>query len=169
MSHEVNRSLQWYDALVGRLRSGRGSAVAGQKRGRLVEDFVENIVKSIFQDGYDARCSFIGQRNDVARCDFAIPNRVRPSIVIEAKGYDATGSKMTDVIGDIEKIISAKRQDTAFLLFTDGTSWLQRRSDFVKIVEYQNQGDITKIYTLKMAPEFERDLGQLKSENSPVV
>jgi hypothetical protein len=84
--------------------------------------------------------------------------------LIEAKGYGATGSKMTDIIGDIEKIIAAKRPDTAFLFFTDGVTWKQRRSDLRKIVEYQNHGDITRIYTYAMAEAFEADLRQLKNE-----
>ena len=46
--------------------------------------------------------------------------------MIESKGYGATGSKMSGVIGDIEKIIAAKRSDTAFLFFTDGVAWSQR-------------------------------------------
>jgi hypothetical protein len=71
---------------------------------------------------------------------------------------------MTDIIGDIEKIIAAKRPDTAFLFFTDGVTWTQRRSDLRKIVEYQNKGDITHIYTYAMAEAFEADLRQLKDE-----
>ena len=71
---------------------------------------------------------------------------------------------MTDIIGDIEKIIAAKRPDTAFLFFTDGLTWKQRKSDLRKIVEYQNNGDITRIYTYAMAQQFEADLKQLKQE-----
>jgi hypothetical protein len=67
-----------------------------------------------------------------------------------------------DIIGDIEQIIAAKRADTAFLFFTDGVTWKQRRSDLRKIVEYQNNGDITRIYTYAMADAFEADLLQLK-------
>jgi hypothetical protein len=73
---------------------------------------------------------------------------------------------MTDIIGDIEKIIAAKRPDTAFLFFTDGLSWKQRRSDLKKIVEYQNEGEVTRIYTMAMAAAFEADLRQLKKEHS---
>ena len=56
-----------------------------------------------------------------AKCDVAIPNNERPRIVIESKAYGATGSKMDDVIGDIQKIIEVKRDDTSFLLLTDGS------------------------------------------------
>ena len=164
MAEEVNREPHWSDVLVERLRSGRGSAISGQRRGRGVEDFAQAIVEKVFGAGFHMRCTFAGPRGRLAKCDFAIPSRENPRIVIEAKGYGATGSKMTDVIGDIEKIIAAKRSDTAFLFFTDGLSWKQRKSDLRKIVEYQNAGDITRIYTYAMADRLESDLEQLKRE-----
>lgn len=164
MAEQTNRTPKWGDILVERLRSGRGSAISGQKRGRGVEDFAEAIVKKVFGEAYEARGSFTGARGKTAKCDFAIPSKVDPRILIESKGYGATGSKMTDVIGDIEKIIAAKRTDTAFLFFTDGLTWKQRRNDFRKIVEYQNAGDITRIYTYAMVQQFEDDLRQLKAE-----
>ena len=57
--------------------------------------------------------------------------------VIEAKGFEATGSKQTDVIGDVERIIKDKRSDTTFLLFTDGLSWRVRSNDLRKLVKYR--------------------------------
>lgn len=164
MAAETQRPLHWGDNLVEHLRSGRGSAISGQRRGRDVEDFAEARVKSVFGETYDSRCNFVGARGQIAKCDFAIPSKDSPRIVVESKGYGATGSKMTDIIGDIEKIISAKRADTAFLFLTDGLTWRQRQSDLRKIVEYQNNGDITRIYTLAMADQFEADLAILKSE-----
>ena len=68
-----------------------------------VEDFAESIVRRVFGDAFEARCTFRGKNEKTAKCDFAIPSRLDPRIVIESKGYGATGSKMTDVIGDIEK------------------------------------------------------------------
>jgi hypothetical protein len=164
MTAEANRTLRWSDVLVERLRSGRGSAISGQRRGRGVEDFAGTVVQRVFGDNFDVRCTFIGARGRRAKCDIAVPSRTAPRILVEAKGYGATGSKMTDIIGDIEKIISAKRTDTAFLFFTDGVTWKQRRSDLRKIIEYQNNGDITRIYTYAMAETFETDLQQLKAE-----
>ena len=43
MAEEANRKPHWSHVLVERLRSGRGSAISGQKRGRGVEDFAEAI------------------------------------------------------------------------------------------------------------------------------
>jgi hypothetical protein len=165
MIAEANRESHWSDVLVERLRSGRGSAIAGQKRGRGVEDFAESIVKKVFGQNFQVRCTFSGPRGQLAKCDLAIPSKKAPRILIESKGYGATGSKMTDILGDIRAIIASKRPDTAFLFVTDGLTWKQRRSDLRKIVEFQNNGDITRIYTYAMARQFEADLRQLKREH----
>jgi len=164
MAEEANRKPHWTDVLVERLRSGRGSAISGQKRGRNVEDFAEAILKKVFGKNFQVRCSFEGPRGQEAKCDFAIPSKSAARILIESKGYGATGSKMTDILGDIRTIIAAKRSDTTFLFFTDGLTWKQRKSDLRKIVEFQNDGDITRIYTIAMAEQFEADLRQLKAE-----
>lgn len=164
MAEEANRKAHWSDVLVERLRSGRGSAISGQRRGRDAEDFAEAIVRKVFGDQFQVRCTFQGPRGHEAKCDFAIPSRAEARILIESKGYGATGSKMTDILGDIRTIIAAKRPDTAFLFFTDGLTWKQRKSDLRKIVEFQNNGDITRIYTHAMADQFEKDLRQLKAE-----
>ena len=86
MTAEANREPKWSDILIERLRSGRGSAISGQRRGRGVEDFAEEIVQAVFGNQYDRRCTFIGVRGQSAKCDFAIPARNSPRIVIEAKG-----------------------------------------------------------------------------------
>jgi len=165
MSEQASRKPHWTDVLIERLRSGRGSAIAGQRRGRGVEDFAEDIVSRVFGDAFQARCSFAGPRGQVAKCDFAIPSKNAARILIEAKGYGATGSKMSDILGDLHTIIARKRPDTALLFFTDGLTWKQRKSDLRKIVELQNNGDITRIYTSSMADRFEADLRQLKREH----
>jgi hypothetical protein len=161
----VNHQPVWSDILVERLRSGRGSAVSGIKRGRGLEDFAEELVKEVFGEGnYELRCNFTGKPGKQAKCDIAIPNKAAPRIVIESKAYGATGSKMTDIHGDVEAIIDNKRHDTAFLFVTDGLSWEARLSDLRKIVDRQIAGEITRIYTMQMRQEFLDDLKTLKQE-----
>ena len=155
----------WSDILIERLRSGRGKAIRGQKRGRGLEDFTEELVRDVFgEGGYEKRCSFTGHSGKIGKCDFVVPNRQRQMILIEAKGYGATGSKMTDVLGDVNKIIEAKRPDTPFMLVTDGITWMRRVSDLKRLVQLQNSGQITRIYTTKMAALFKIDLETLKAE-----
>jgi hypothetical protein len=165
MQLAVNYQPVWNDILVERLRSGRGSAIQGQKRGRDLENFVEAMVREVFgKDGYKTRCTFTGARGRTAKCDFVIPDKENARIIIEAKGYGATGSKMSDIIGDLDAIIEAKRRDSALLFVTDGTTWMARQSDLRKIVSRQNHGDIMRIYTSKMSVEFIDDLNTLKRE-----
>jgi hypothetical protein len=164
MAATINYKPVWSDILVERLRSGRGSAIQGIRRGRGLEDFAEAIVKDVFGSGYELRCTFTGAEGRRAKCDIAIPDKAKPRIIVESKGYGATGSKMTDIIGDLDAIIDAKRHDTAFLFLTDGTTWKARLSDLKKIIARQNQGKITRIYTTKMAAQLKTDLKTLKSE-----
>lgn len=160
----INHEPVWSDVLVERLRSGRGSAIQGQRRGRSLEDFAEAIVQEVFGEDYDTRVTFLGVGGKSAKCDFAIPDKERPRILIEVKGYGATGSKMTDIIGDLDAIIDAKRNDTILLFVTDGTTWRARLSDLRKIVERQNDGKLTRIYTTQMQEQFFEDLKTLKAE-----
>ena len=81
------------------------------------------------------------------------------------KAYGATGSKQTDVIGDIQKIIDVKKPYMEFLFITDGITWKQRLSDLKKIIEFQHVGSIRKIYTLTMMEELAKDLAILKREH----
>jgi len=162
MATTINHKPVWSDILVERLRAGRGSAISGQKRGRGLEDFVEALVGEVFGDAYETRCTFTGADGKTAKCDIAIPDRSRPAIVIEVKGYGATGSKMSDIIGDLDAIIDAKRHGTRLFFVTDGETWKQRIADLRKIVERQNQGKIDRIYTTRMRERFVEDLRSLK-------
>lgn len=164
MAEVVNTPLTWTDLLIERLRSGRGRAIRGQVRGRSLEDFVEGLIRKELSK-FDSRCSFTGRDGRIeAKADFAIPSKDSPRIIIEAKGYAATGSKQTDVIGDLQAIVNAKRHDTVLIFFTDGLTWRQRRSDLKKVVAMQNQGFVTRIYTRAMSEQFLSDLAVWKSE-----
>lgn len=165
MTRTVNYQPVWSDILVERLRSGRGSAILGQRRGRGLEDFVEAVLVEVFgAGGYRARCVFDGVRGRRAKCDFAVPDGIRPRIIVETKGYGATGSKMTDIIGDLDAIIEAKRHDQLLLFVTDGSTWEARLSDLRKIIERQNDGKVARIYTMKMRDQLVTDLAALKAQ-----
>jgi hypothetical protein len=82
MAEQTNRVPRWSDILVERLRSGCGSAISGQIRGRGVEDFAEAIVRKVFDDQFVARCTFTGPRAKRAKCDFAIPSKADARILI---------------------------------------------------------------------------------------
>jgi len=152
------------DILIERYRLGRGRAVAGQNRGRSVEDEIENGLK-VLRDGHPAPYSrgvtYTGFKGKTAKCDFAIPNGSEPKIVIEAKGFEATGSKQTDVLGDILKIIEAKAPHTYFFLVTDGRGWHNRTSDLEKIVRHHADGEIDMIFTRFRLPDLSLAVKQI--------
>jgi hypothetical protein len=163
----VGTPVTWRDVLVERLKSGRGSAIKAQKRGKFLEDKTEEIVREVFGIGnYDPRCRFVGStgRSD-EKADFAIPSKEDPRILIEVKAYGATGSKQTDILGDMGRIVQEKRHDTTLLFVTDGTTWKARTSDLRKLIELQNQGKIARIYTSQMFPELREDLLRLRTEH----
>lgn len=83
---------------------------------------------------YDSRCNFVGVGGNTAKCDVAIPSKNEPLIIIESKAYGSTGSKMSDVLGDITNILKVLRKDTHFLFFTDGLPWFERKSDLQKLL-----------------------------------
>jgi hypothetical protein len=167
MTTAINHRMHWSDVLVERLKGGRGSAIKGQTRGRGMEDFVEALVRSVFQEAQVAvRCRFDGANGQSdEKADFAIPSAQDPSILIEVKAYGATGSKQTDVLGDIARIVEQKRHDTVLLLVTDGITWKQRPSDLRKLITLQNEGKISRIYTKSMEKELRADLITLRAEN----
>lgn len=166
LEHLWNRRYSWKDILLERLRSGRGSAIKGQSRGRALEDFTERLLVECFGPGsFDVRCRFTGAGGtSTEKADFAIPGREDPCILIEVKAYGATGSKQTDILGDVARIAAEKRPDTTLLLVTDGVSWHQRQNDLKKLVEMQNRGLISRIYTQAMADALSEDLRELRRD-----
>lgn len=146
IDEQVGRHWQVEDVLIDRYKMTRGRAIAGQRRGRALEDQVQRVLESEeipFQRGV----TFVGKKDETAKCDFAIPTKQHPKIVIESKGFEATGSKLTDFLGDVLKIVHAKDYHMYFFLVTDGRGWHNRISDLRKIIEYHASGDVDMVYT----------------------
>ncbi len=124
-------------------------------------------MRSVFNPEQVAiRCRFTGASGlSTEKADFAVPSASDPTILIEVKAYGATGSKQTDVLGDIARIVEQKRHDTVFILVTDGVTWKQRSNDLRKLIALQNEGKILRIYTKSMAQDLRDDLETLRSEN----
>ncbi len=166
MREAVGSPVTWRDVLVERLKTGRGSAIKAQVRGRFLEDKTEEIVKEVFGIGhYSTRCRFVGaDGQEDEKADFAIPSKQDARILLEVKAYGATGSKQTDILGDMARIVAKKRHDTTLLFVTDGITWKLRANDLRRLIEMQNQGKIARIYTSKTFPDLRQDLLRLRSE-----
>lgn len=144
--NHLDRRWQAEDILVERYKMSRGRAIAGQRRGRGLEDEVGAVLQEIGVP-FERGVTFVGKKSATAKCDFAIPGRKHPKVVIEAKGFEATGSKLTDFLGDILKIAQAKDFHMYFFLVTDGRGWHHRISDLRRIVEYHHENLIDMVYT----------------------
>ena len=155
---------QWTinDVLVDRYKLGRGRAIAGQSRGRGLENEVEAILRSV-DVPYQTRVTFTAADGTTAKCDFAIPTREEPLIVIEAKGYEATGSKLTDFLGDVLKIKQAKGYHTYLFVVTDGRGWFNRQSDLKRLVDLHVDGTVEMIYTRARLQKLAEDVRQIWS------
>lgn len=157
IEYHIGRDWRLEDVLLERYKQMRGSAIRGQHRGSALEDAVENVLKQIYEDKgipYESRTNFVNRHGKAAKADFMIPSREMPKIIIEAKAYEATGSKLTDVLGDILKILEVKDPETRFIFVTDGIGWYRRISDLRKIVEHHQHGEIEMIYTRKTLPQL---------------
>ena len=161
MVHEqVSRHWTIADVVLERYKLGRGRAIAGQSRGRGLENEVEAILRGI-PVPFESRITFVGARGVTAKCDFAIPTREEPQIVIEVKGYEATGSKLTDFLGDILKIKQAKGYHMYLLVVTDGRGWFNRQSDLKRLVDLHRDGTIEMIYTRARLPQLAEDVRRI--------
>lgn len=161
ISNELFHEWKYFEVLIERYKYQRGRAIKGQKRGRSLEDDVEKMLEETGLP-FDKGGNFISKKGLEAKADFSIPSRFNPKIVIEVKGYEATGSKLTDVLGDILKITQAKDSDMKFYLVTDGIGWFRRLSDLRHIVKLQNDGYIDMIYTRKTLPKLQEELVKIK-------
>lgn len=146
IAEHLDRRWEVEDVLIDRYKMSRGRAIAGQHRGRGLEDEVEAVLEALevpFQRGV----TFVGKKGETAKADFAIPSKDHPKIVIECKGYEATVSKLTDFLGDVLKIVQAKDYHMYFFLVTDGRGWHNRVSDLRKIVQHHQNGEVDMVYT----------------------
>lgn len=148
------------DVLVDRYKLGRGRAIAGQSRGRGLENEVESILGGI-PVPFETRVTFTGSDGTTAKCDFAVPSRAEPLIVIEAKGFEATGSKLTDFLGDVLKIKQAKGYHTYLFVVTDGRGWFNRQSDLKRLLQLHQEGVVEMIYTRARLPQLAEDVRQI--------
>ena len=138
--------------------------MTAQRRGATLEDAVESILNELKDEidiTFDRGGNFISRSGSQAKADFSVPSREVPHIIIEAKGYEATGSKLTDVLGNILKVLRVKDKDTHYFFVTDGIGWHRRLSDLKKIVEHHQHGNIEMIYTMSTLPDLKKAIQEI--------
>lgn len=154
---QLAREYDFGDVLVARAGT-RALAKSATVAGRSLEDEIEDTVKHLGLP-YLLRGTFTGLRGLTAPYDLAVvDDDEEPVIVVAAKAFDSTGSKLTDAVREIDQMATA-RQPTQFVMaVVDGIGWHRRRADLARIYNYWQNKAIDGLYTRATLGAFQGDL-----------
>ncbi|MDY7106821.1 MAG: hypothetical protein S0880_37070 [Actinomycetota bacterium] len=157
VTEQRSRTYNFGDILVARAGTRKTATDAGAT-GRRVEDEIEQVARDLGLPT-ETRTRFEGRNGLTAPCDLAIPDGGSAAlIVVAAKGFDSTGSKLTDAVREIEEM-AEKRLPTQFVMAAiDGIGWKSRINDLRRIYELSDSNHIDGMYTLAALGDFRRDL-----------
>ena len=145
------------DVLVARAGT-RGTAVGAGKTGQRVENEIEAVAAALDLP-YQTRTRFVGRLGATAPCDLAIPGGgTEAKIVVAAKGFDSTGSKLTDAVREIEEMANVRLANQFTMAAVDGIGWKNRIADLRRIYDLCAAGHIDGLYALSSLDRFETDL-----------
>lgn len=158
VQEQLNRNWSFADVLLERYLWSRKRAARAVGQGRTVEDEVEQVVQRVGLR-YVMRTQFTGRGGRTAPCDMAILNdRDEAVIVLAAKGFNSTGSKLTDAVREIEQMADVRLAFQYVYTLIDGIGWVRRQADLRRIYNLWERKLIDGLYTLKHLPVFEEDL-----------
>lgn len=150
------RQYELGDVLVARAGSRVTATQAGQS-GRKVEDEIEAIAADLGLP-YETRTRFSGRNGQTAPCDLVVPDSGAAQIVVAAKGFDSTGSKLTDAVREIEEMALIRLPRQFVIAVIDGIGWKSRQADLRRIHGLWSSQQIDGMYTLATLDRFRNDL-----------
>ncbi|MFJ9313246.1 hypothetical protein ACIRN4_03560 [Pimelobacter simplex] len=154
---QVHRSYSFGDVLVAR-GGTRVTANSATSAGRYLEDRIEEIAIDLGLPR-STRDRFEGRHHRTAPCDLAVPGAgPQALIVVAAKAFDSTGSKLTDAVREVEEMADVRRPSQFVMAVVDGIGWLSRQGDLRKIHALWTSGQIDGLYTLNTLGAFRADL-----------
>lgn len=153
---QQQRQYEFADVLIARAGSRVTATRAGQS-GRKVEDEIEAIAVDLAVP-YETRTRFTGRNGRTAPCDLVVPNSGDAEIVVAAKGFDSTGSKLTDAVREIEEMADVRLPRQFVIAVIDGIGWKSRQADLRKIHGLWASQQIDGMYTLATLDKFRDDL-----------
>lgn len=155
---QLRKEWTFADVLLERHLWSRKRAASAIGQGRSVEDEVERVVKGLGLR-YTMRTQFVGRDRRSAPCDVAIlDTQGQPVIVLGAKGFNSTGSKLSDAVREIEQMADVRRASQYVYALIDGIGWMNRQADLRRIYDLWDRGSIDGMYTLNHLGAFEADL-----------
>jgi len=157
LERQRKESYSFGDILVARAGT-RVTAASATTSGRSVEDRIEAIANELGLS-YETRTRFVGRSNRSAPCDLAVPRgESQAEIVVAAKAFDSTGSKLTDAVREVEQMADVRKPTQFVMAVIDGIGWLSRANDLRKIHALWESGQIDGMYTLASFNSFRVDL-----------
>jgi hypothetical protein len=154
---QLGRTYSFGDVLIARAGT-RVTAVSAATSGRILEDRIEAIAVELGLT-YQPRTRFEGRFNRTAPCDLAIPDGGSAAqIVVAAKAFDSTGSKLTDAVREVEEMAEVRKGNQTVMAAIDGIGWLRRADDLRKIHTLWTNGEIDGMYTISTLDRFKTDL-----------
>jgi hypothetical protein len=152
------RPYDFGDVLVARAGTRLTAARAGAS-GRKVEDEIEAVAGDLGLP-CQTRTRFTGRNGRTAPCDLAIPSGQHADIVVAAKGFDSTGSKLTDAVREIEEMADVRQARQFIMAVIDGIGWKSRLADLRRIYRLWERQQIDGMYSLATLDRFRHDLDE---------
>ncbi len=174
-SHEVVELLEAEHNLIRAIDQGRGvqytysdilvtraatrsTAKRATSAGRGLEDLLEEIAVELDLN-YSTRGRFTGIAGRTAPYDLAIMDTDgRPVVVVGAKAFDSTGSKLTDAVREVEEMAQVRLPTQFVYAAVDGIGWKGRQADFKRLHALWAESRIDGIYSASTMPEFKAEL-----------
>lgn len=150
------RKYDFGDVLVARAAT-RSTATQAGVSGRKVEDEIEAIVVDLGLP-YKTRTRFRGRGSRTAPCDLVIPSGDDAMIAVAAKGFDSTGSVLSNAVREVDEMAEARQPRQYIMAVIDGIGWKSRVSDLRRIHALWTTHQIDGMYTLASLGDFRRDL-----------
>lgn len=153
---QAHQTYGFADVLIARAGT-RVTATSAGVSGRKIEDEIEAIAQDL-QLPYATRTRFTGRDNRTAPCDLVISSASDAQIVVAAKGFDSTGSKLTDAVREVMEMAEVRLPRQFVMAVIDGIGWKSRQADLRRIHELWSSQRIDGMYTLSTLANFRRDL-----------
>ncbi|HEX5593514.1 MAG TPA: hypothetical protein VFX35_09210, partial [Solirubrobacterales bacterium] len=94
-----------------------------------------------------------------APADFAIPGKEEEALIaVAVKGFDSTGSKLTDARREIEEMATIRKPGQYIFAVIDGHGWARRQGDLRRIHDLWATDRIAGLFSQVSLPDFQMSL-----------
>ena len=158
VNEQISRRWTLADVFMERVRFGSRRASESQRGGRGLEDQVDTILREL-NIPHAMRTRFSGRNNQDAPCDFACPEGGSGALIVGAiKGFDSTGSKLSDAVREIQEMAAKRLPRQYVYAIVDGNGWRRRQADLRRIFALYQDSDLDGLYNMARLNEFRVDV-----------